>query len=121
MYWNVSFVFLSIIILSCSAAVEANDDFCRNHKDLVSLPTDYNSLLEPKPNVVVNNDIKLLNIIKVTFKSLFLLDETHYAKYTTLSQEKFLFYFYSDRRYSTNVYNCNRPDDWLGRCKVNRQ
>ena len=76
MYWNVSFVFLSIITLTCSAAVEANDDFCRNHKDLVSLPTDYNSLLEPKPNVVVNNDIKLLNIIKVTFESLMLPDET---------------------------------------------
>ena len=76
MYWNVSFVFLSIITLTCSAAVEANDDFCRNHKDLVSLPTDYNSLLEPKPNVVVNNDIKLLNIIKVIFKSVMLLDET---------------------------------------------
>ena len=78
MYWNVSFVFLSIITLTCSAAVEANDDFCRNHKDLVSLPTDYNSLLEPKPNVVVNNDIKLLNIIKVTFESLMLPDEIHY-------------------------------------------
>ena len=75
MYWNVNFVFLSIITLTCSAAVEGNDDFCRNHKDLVSLPTDYNSLLEPKPNVVVNNDIKLLNIIKVTFESLMLPDE----------------------------------------------
>ena len=112
MYWNVNFVFLSIITLTCSAAVEGNDDFCRNHKDLVSLPPDYNSLLEPKPNVVVNNDIKLLNIIKVIFKLLLLLDETQsYAKYTILSQEIVSFYFYSDRRYSTNLYNCNRPDD----------
>ena len=74
-------MFLSIITLTCSAAVDANDDFCRNHKDLVSLPTDYNSLLEPKPNVVVNNDIKLLNIIKVTFGLVILLNETQFKYY----------------------------------------
>ena len=118
MYWNVSFVFLSIITLTFSAAVEANADFCRNHKDLVSLPADYNSLLEPKPNVVVNNDIKLLNIIKVTFKSIMLIDETQLKNimlpYFLFSQGKVSFKFYADRRHPTNIYHCNRSDDWLG-------
>ena len=95
MHWNVSFVFLSIITLTCSAAVEANADFCRNHKDLVSLPTDYNSLLEPKPNVVVNNDIKLLNIIKVTFESLMLPDEICKVHYIVSRKVFILFLFRS--------------------------
>ena len=94
MYWNVSFVFLSIITLTCSAAVEAKDDFCTNHKDLVSLPTDYNSLLEPKPNVVVNNDIKLLNIIKVIFKYNSLLEPELLKVHCNLSRKGFILFLF---------------------------
>ena len=39
--------------------------FCKSHKDLFSLPYDYNSLLEPVPYVVVGNDLKVLNIVQV--------------------------------------------------------
>ena len=94
MYWNVNFVFLSVITLTCSAAVEANEDFCRNHKDLVSLPTDYNSLLEPKPNVVVNNDIKLLNIIKVISKSVMLLGATLCKVHYIFSRKGFILFLF---------------------------
>ena len=40
--------------------------FCKSHKDLFSLPYDYNSLLEPVPHVIVGNDLKVLNIVQVT-------------------------------------------------------
>ena len=40
--------------------------FCKSHKDLFSLPYDYNSLLEPVPHVIVVNDLKVLNIVQVT-------------------------------------------------------
>ena len=43
----------------------SEETFCKSHKDLFSLPHDYNSLLEPVPNVDVGNDLKVLNIVQV--------------------------------------------------------
>ena len=60
MYLLVTTVFFNQV-----AQIFGIETFCRTHKDILSLPEDYNSLLEPKQKVWVGNDIKLLNIIQV--------------------------------------------------------
>ena len=56
-------IILAFLLFLDSSASEVT--FCKSHKDLFSLPYDYNSLLEPVPYVDVGNDLKVLNIVQV--------------------------------------------------------
>ena len=56
-------ILLTILWYLDSSASEMTS--CKSHKDLFSLPYDYNSLLEPVPDVNVGNDLKVLNIVQV--------------------------------------------------------
>ena len=59
------YFFVTTILLNQVSENLGREEFCITHKDILSLPDDYNSLLEPKKKVIVGNDIKLLNIIQV--------------------------------------------------------